>query len=1018
MSGHQGGSVRSIRTFQSSEQYLDAMKEDLAEWLKELYGLEITVDEFFDVFETGSVLCQHANYVTKIAREFAAEYPDLAQTIQLPRSRVKFSNLAQPGTFLARDNVSNFIRWCRMEMNIQDVVMFETEDLVLRKNEKNFVLCLLELARRASRFGMSAPMLIQMEEQIEEEIREELDLPPIEVPVPKPQRKPCNFKNLDQMVQYLVSRCTCPVQFSMIKVSEGKYRVGDSNTLIFVRILRNHVMVRVGGGWDTLEHYLDKHDPCRCTSLSHKTLKLASSQKQTAPMHEVKVRLTPRSDNPNKSQTTLIVNRCQSPLPPVDWRTYTPGSSRTPSSSASPETERNAGLKNPHVQSDHKRSIPVSRTHERPATPSRRQLFVEESQSGQQLPTPQYVRDRHNFSTSSLGSQQSEEEISWASERSSESQRGKQIGKAPVLHLKEPLIKDVHRGPIYTAHKAKSIQEKDNLQSAPKIVQQSTNPPELRPKTPSRFIRPPSPCKQIHVTHNQNFKEVEQNVKTQSATLTHSSSLTKQISQSTKQEISLRNGSQSIPVYSRPPTPSRNYHSEPQPRDRSKSVSTENTVLHEKLKSQRSVPAPGEQQRAIRTGRSTPTIHLNKNGVAHIEDKALQSRYAAKNLETQTIADEVERDCMYTPLPINPEQEKELFRSLEEEILSNIKVLEGDSDENNNLENRLRDFTPDHSVASDIAVHDFNPLATSVSTVSSITNILKTPEGEAGVPRSGVYINTKWQPGASYDDVIVELTKNPVKLNRVDVENWISKISPKSTVDDFAETNEIPRKAVNEKRETAKAQRTIAKKRTPSFEARLIKVKQLPSQRARQLAAEAKKKALEAHQQAVEAKKEAIETVSNDPTETDNPPSEEDVLEKSILPQGTKPKRALKKPERVPSIYKLKLRPKICPRRDNRPEKNPSKIPTPVAFRPSKKKTNAKRSGKSPQTRVTKKKEVEVRSRTVSQSTAVSTGELDTDEEAWSSELSASQNTTISTNIQSSEVNNPDKTAEDEESWV
>ena len=25
-------------------------------------------------------------------------------------------------------------------------------------------------------------------------------------------------------------------------------------------------MVRVGGGWDTLENYLDKHDPCRCSS--------------------------------------------------------------------------------------------------------------------------------------------------------------------------------------------------------------------------------------------------------------------------------------------------------------------------------------------------------------------------------------------------------------------------------------------------------------------------------------------------------------------------------------------------------------------------------------------------------------------------------------------------------------------------------------------------------------------------------------------------------------------------------
>lgn len=34
-----------------------------------------------------------------------------------------------------------------------------------------------------------------------------------------------------------------------------------------LQVLRNHVMVRVGGGWDTLGHYLDKHDPCRCTSL-------------------------------------------------------------------------------------------------------------------------------------------------------------------------------------------------------------------------------------------------------------------------------------------------------------------------------------------------------------------------------------------------------------------------------------------------------------------------------------------------------------------------------------------------------------------------------------------------------------------------------------------------------------------------------------------------------------------------------------------------------------------------------
>lgn len=41
-------------------------------------------------------------------------------------------------------------------------------------------------------------------------------------------------------VQHLVSRCTCPVQFPMIKISEGKYRVGDSDTLIFVRVSLLH----------------------------------------------------------------------------------------------------------------------------------------------------------------------------------------------------------------------------------------------------------------------------------------------------------------------------------------------------------------------------------------------------------------------------------------------------------------------------------------------------------------------------------------------------------------------------------------------------------------------------------------------------------------------------------------------------------------------------------------------------------------------------------------------------------
>lgn len=32
---------------------------------------------------------------------------------------------------------------------------------------------------------------------------------------------------------------------------------------LFAQLLSDRIMVRVGGGWDTLEHFLFEHDPCR-----------------------------------------------------------------------------------------------------------------------------------------------------------------------------------------------------------------------------------------------------------------------------------------------------------------------------------------------------------------------------------------------------------------------------------------------------------------------------------------------------------------------------------------------------------------------------------------------------------------------------------------------------------------------------------------------------------------------------------------------------------------------------------
>lgn len=358
----QSAASKSIRPFKSSEEYLYAMKEDLAEWLNTLYDLDITADTFMDGLGTGCALCRHANNVNRAAQDFQLEYPEAAQSMKVPSKDVVFqSRNVVPGSFVARDNVSNFIAWCRQELWIKDVLMFETNDLVERCNEKNFVLCLLEVARRGSKFGMLAPMLIQLEEEIEEEIRDQESLridagepaeqsPPSrcfsrkescksvedeDEPDPEPyiwpqKRVLCDMRNLDELVREILGQCSCPAQFPMIKVSEGKYKVGDSSALIFIRVLRTHVMVRVGGGWDTLEHYLDKHDPCRCAAFAHRYHQAKASGQGQGGQSKSSSAHSSRSTSPGPHWR----NDGIAPYKPPDRRSLEPSSAPCASSSS------------------------------------------------------------------------------------------------------------------------------------------------------------------------------------------------------------------------------------------------------------------------------------------------------------------------------------------------------------------------------------------------------------------------------------------------------------------------------------------------------------------------------------------------------------------------------------------------------------------------------------------------------------------------------------------------------------
>ncbi|PVD33117.1 hypothetical protein C0Q70_08566 [Pomacea canaliculata] len=123
---------KSLRSFGSQDEYLLAMKEDLADWFSCLHGLHVDADSF-------------------------------------------------------------------LELGIPDVLRFETDDLVLRKNERSVVLCMLELARLGARLGMPAPTIVRMEEEIDAELAGD----------PPPQIKTCDMKSLDELVSDSVPPVTC-----------------------------------------------------------------------------------------------------------------------------------------------------------------------------------------------------------------------------------------------------------------------------------------------------------------------------------------------------------------------------------------------------------------------------------------------------------------------------------------------------------------------------------------------------------------------------------------------------------------------------------------------------------------------------------------------------------------------------------------------------------------------------------------------------------------------------------------